>query len=69
MLHAAALDRRGSVKGGRFSHGKFPGGAQFGLVTVDDRGDELTVELSDRSWTGAEIVNHTFILSRNGTQP
>jgi hypothetical protein len=63
VLHAAALDRKGSVKGGPFSHGKFPGGGQFGVVTVDDRGHEIHIELSGRSWTGAEVVRHSFTVS------
>lgn len=63
VLHAAALDRLGSVKGGRFSHGKFPGGGQFGIVTVDDHGDHITVEISGRSWTGATIIEHSFTVS------
>ena len=36
VFHAAALDRQGSVKGGPYSHGAFPDGGQFGLITVDD---------------------------------
>lgn len=60
VLHAAALDRLGSVKGGEFSHGTFPGAGQFGVITVDDQGDRIHVELSGRTWTGAEIVNHSF---------
>ncbi len=63
VLHAAALDRLGSVKGGEFSHGKYPGAGQFGIVNIDDRGDRILVELSARTWTGAEIVNHTFTIA------
>ncbi|MGH8975165.1 MAG: alkaline phosphatase D family protein, partial [Acidimicrobiia bacterium] len=34
VLHAAALDRRGRVKGGPYSHGTFPGPGRFGVVRV-----------------------------------
>lgn len=63
VLHAAALDRKGSIKGGPFSHGKYPGAGQFGLVTVDDRGHEIGIELSGRNWTGAEVISHSFTIA------
>lgn len=63
VLHAAALDRLGSTKGKTLSHGRFPGGGQFGVVSIDDRGDEITVDLAGRSWTGAVIVSHTFTVA------
>ncbi len=34
-MNAAALDRRGSRKGGRYGHYERPGAGQFGLVEVD----------------------------------
>jgi hypothetical protein len=63
VLHAAALDRLGSVKGGEFSHGKYPGAGQFGVVTIDDQGDRILLELSGRTWTGVEIVSHSFTIT------
>jgi phosphodiesterase/alkaline phosphatase D-like protein len=36
VLQAAALDQGGSIKGGPYSQGAFPGGGQFGLMTVHD---------------------------------
>ncbi|MGH1492633.1 MAG: alkaline phosphatase D family protein [Acidimicrobiales bacterium] len=64
VLQAAALDRLGSAKGGRFSHGKFGGAGHFGIVTVkDEGGSEIEVELSARSWTGTEIVGHSFTIT------
>jgi hypothetical protein len=68
VLHAAALDRLGSVKGGPFSHGRYPGAGQFGVVTVDDRGHEIGIELCGRSWTGAEIISHSFTIPADTTQ-
>jgi hypothetical protein len=68
VLHAAALDRLGSVKGGPFSHGRYPGAGQFGVVTVDDRSHEIGIELSGRSWTGAEIISHSFTIPVDTTQ-
>src|SRR5690606_1237836 len=34
VLHAAALDRPGRVKGGPYSDGAYPGGGQFGVLSV-----------------------------------
>jgi hypothetical protein len=57
VMHAAALDRVGSEKGGPYSEGAFPGGGQYGSMIVhDDGGDEITVELIGRDWTGREIT-------------
>lgn len=60
LLHAAALDRPGSVKGGPYSEGAHPGAGQFGTVEVTDRGgDEVTVTLAGWTWTGEELVSWT----------
>ena len=57
ILQAAALDRPGSVKGGPYSHGTFPGGGQFGKLEIsDDGGPEITVRLSGQTWDGRELV-------------
>src|SRR5437764_312231 len=47
VFQAAALDRKGSDKGGPFSHGTKPGRGQFGRMRVKDDGTKLQVE-----WTG-----------------
>jgi hypothetical protein len=60
VLHAAALDRRGKVKGGPYSEGAYPGAGRFGLVQVDDRGSVVGVELSGRDWRGRTLVRHRF---------
>jgi phosphodiesterase/alkaline phosphatase D-like protein len=57
LLHAAAMDSPGTVKGGPYSSGTFPGPGQFGTVTVtDDGGDEIGVELAGRNWRGEVVV-------------
>ncbi len=56
VMQAAALDRNGSMKGGPYSEGAFPGGGQFGLMTISDRGHEVLVELKGLDWEGNEIV-------------
>ncbi|WP_166355485.1 alkaline phosphatase D family protein [Phytoactinopolyspora limicola] len=61
VLHAAALDRGGSVKGGPYSHGVAPGGGQFGTMTIDDDGaGPITIELTGLDWTGTELMSYTF---------
>ncbi len=61
LLHAAALDRPGTEKGGPYSHGTFPGAGQFGLVEVDDDGgDRIEVTLSGRTYDGRVLVEHRF---------
>jgi phosphodiesterase/alkaline phosphatase D-like protein len=61
IFHAAALDRHGSVKGGPYSEGAYPGGGQFGLVTINDTGsDTIEVIWSGRNWKNEEIVSYRF---------
>jgi hypothetical protein len=62
LMHAAALDRRGGVKGGPYSEGTFPGSGQYGLVTVRDTGERVTVVLSGRNYLGRERVGYAFTL-------
>ena len=57
VLHAAALDRPGSIKGGPYTHGPIPGGGQFGTVeVVDEGGSEVTVRMSALDWRGEELL-------------
>jgi hypothetical protein len=61
LLHAGALDRPGSIKGGPYSHGAFPGPGQFGTVTVtDDGGPVVGVELTGRNWRGETLTSYQF---------
>lgn len=67
VFHAAALDRRGSTKGGPYSEGAYPGSGQFGVVRVtDDGGPSITVELAGYDWTGAELVSYRFTVAARG---
>lgn len=60
VLQAAALDRPGSVKGGPYSHGTFPGAGQFGLIEVTDRGgDRIDAALIGLDYTGVELARLT----------
>ena len=59
VLHAAALDRPGSVKGGPYSEGTFPGAGQFATMSIeDDGGSELRVSWQGYDWELNEIVSH-----------
>ncbi|GLD95815.1 hypothetical protein PINS_up004493 [Pythium insidiosum] len=41
VFHAAALGRPGSIKGGPYSHGAFPGSGQYGIMDVEDDGEQV----------------------------
>ncbi len=58
VLQVAALDRRGSVKGGPHSGGEFPGGGHFGVIEVtDDGGGTIDVELIGLDWQGTVLAD------------
>jgi membrane-associated phospholipid phosphatase len=58
VLHAAALDRPGSIKGGPYSHGAFPGSGQYGRLEItDDGGPVIGVRLSGHTWDRQELVS------------
>lgn len=64
VFHAAALDRTGSVKGGPYSHGAYPDGGQFGLMTViDSGGSVITVQWSGRTYGNTQRVGYTFSIA------
>ena len=70
LLHAAALDRPGSVKGGPYSEGTHPGGGQFGLIEVSDGGtDSITIRLAGFDWTGSQLLEYTFEVSAAESSP
>ena len=63
----AALDRLGSSKDGPFSEGMYPGGGQFGQVSInDDCGSTVTVTLEGRNYLDEVIVRHSYTVK---TQP
>ncbi|HYP18354.1 MAG TPA: alkaline phosphatase D family protein [Opitutus sp.] len=70
VFQAAALDRKGSVKGGPYSHGAFPGRGQFGVMRVlDDGGPVVRVEWSGRNHRDEEIVAHQFTVDVMAAAP
>ncbi|HWO57731.1 MAG TPA: alkaline phosphatase D family protein [bacterium] len=61
VFHAAALDRTGSIKGGPYSEGAYPGAGQYGLMTViDSGGSEIRVVWSGRTAADVQRVGHSF---------
>ena len=61
VLHAAPLDRPGSIKGGPYSNGASAGSGQFGRIEIDDDGgDVVTVRLTGETWDGEVLVSHRF---------
>ncbi len=60
LIHAAALDRPGSVKGGPYSEGSSGAGGQFATLEILDTGDTITVEMRGLTWTGEEIMSLVF---------
>jgi phosphodiesterase/alkaline phosphatase D-like protein len=56
VLQAGSLDRHGSIKGGPYSEGAYPGGGQFALMTIRDDGNEIEVIWSGRDYLDRELV-------------
>jgi phosphodiesterase/alkaline phosphatase D-like protein len=67
LLHAAALDRPGSVKGGPFSEGAIGGGGQFGTLEVEDTGAAVRVRLTARNWSNEVLLAHQFEVADDET--
>lgn len=66
VMQAGALDRVGSEKGGPYSEGAYPGGGQFGVITVDDSGDEIRVELRGLTWESEQLVSLSYTIPETG---
>jgi phosphodiesterase/alkaline phosphatase D-like protein len=62
LLHGAALDRPGRIKGGPYSVGAIAGGGQFGVLEVDDDGTTVHVSLSGRNWRNETLLSYDFTL-------
>ncbi len=60
LLHSAALDRPGSVKGGPYSEGAVGAGGQFATIEVTDDGDAISVRLAGVKWDGTEFMSYEF---------
>jgi len=60
LLHSAALDRPGGVKGGPYSEGAVGGGGQFATIEISDDGDAITVGLTGRTWNDQELMSYEF---------
>jgi phosphodiesterase/alkaline phosphatase D-like protein/membrane-associated phospholipid phosphatase len=60
VMHAGALDRPGSEKGGPYSEGAFPGAGQYGTMTVVDHGKRVGVVLSGRNYRGRELIRYAY---------
>ena len=61
VFHAAALDRPGHVRGGPYTIGPFPGAGQFGIANiVDHGGNNIRVELTGQTWSGAKLIDYSF---------
>jgi len=62
VFHAAALHRRGSTKGGPYSHGTFPGSGRYGVVQVEDRGDSIRIIFEGRHFEEGVLLRmeHLF---------
>ncbi|WP_158647567.1 alkaline phosphatase D family protein [Actinoplanes sp. ATCC 53533] len=70
VLQAGALDRPGSVKGGPYSHGTFPGGGQFGTITITDSAtSRVGVELTGRTWRSTILVSYRTTFPAPSTPP
>lgn len=69
VMHAAPLDRRGSVKGGPYSEGTYPESGQFGLMTVtDDGGGTIEVTWTGRNYQDEEVVGYSFRVPVGGAE-
>lgn len=61
VFHCAALDMRGSDKGGTYTHPMVPGGGQFGEVRIEDPGEgPVQVTLTGRNADGEAVMRHRF---------
>lgn len=63
QLMSSPLDRAGNSKGGPYSHGVYvPGKGEglYGLVMIEDQGDEIVVTFSGRNHDDDEKVSYKF---------
>jgi phosphodiesterase/alkaline phosphatase D-like protein len=61
VFQSAALTSSGSIKGGPYSHGTFPGDGQYGVVRVVDTGtDTVQIFWEGKHKDGRILVSHQF---------
>jgi phosphodiesterase/alkaline phosphatase D-like protein len=60
LLHAAAVDRPGSTKGGPYSGPVIPGEGQFGTVDIRDQGTAVAVTLSGWNWESRRLFSEAL---------
>lgn len=58
VLQAGALDQHGSVKGGPYSQGPFPGGGHFGWVEIRDDGKAIDLTVTGLDAAGRELLRY-----------
>ena len=66
LVHAAALDRKGSTKGSPYTLGPFPGGGQFALMSVTDTSESMQVTFTGRDYLGNQLLGMTFEVGPSG---
>ena len=66
IMHAAALDQKGSVKGGPYSEGTLPGGGHFGYMTITDDGGDIGVRWQGMNEAGETLMELSFTVSQDG---
>jgi alkaline phosphatase D len=64
IMQAAPLDRDSSSAGGPFSHGSHAGRGQFGLMSVQDSGEFITVYWGGLNYLGEELLSYSFQVPR-----
>ena len=66
LIHAASMDREGSVKGGPFSMEPLPGGGQFATMGVTDSGEFIEVEWIGRDYLDNQLLGFRFTVGLDG---
>jgi hypothetical protein len=66
VFHFASYDATGSTKGGPYSHGTSSGRDRYGLVTVQDQGEDVVI--TGVGYNGSNVVmSYSFSIDAEGT--
>ncbi len=65
LIHAAALDRPGTTKGGPYSEGEIAGGGHYARIDVDDDGTSIRVGLRAKRYDGEVLISYDFEVPRD----